>query len=80
MSAPIEKSPQECWLDVLGHVGTAVAARPIMKAGQTFAERDGATRVYVEAVDQLVDDLEAMARRGHLADVGAFLDAQFGRV
>ncbi|RUS64907.1 hypothetical protein EGN72_02630 [Pseudorhodobacter sp. E13] len=80
MIAPVEKSPHECWLDVLGLVDTALTARPAMHNAPSVAERNGARRVYVEAVDKLIDTLEAMARRGHLNDIGAFLDVQFGRV
>ena len=79
MSAPLEQSPQEMWLEALGFVGVALMARPAMKAGKTQADRDSATRIYVNAVDQLVDWMEAMAARGHLDDVGGFLATQFGR-
>lgn len=80
MSAPSEKTPHESWLEVLNFTGVALQARPVMKEAQTQADRDSATRIYVNAVDRVIDTLEVMAQRGHLNDVGAFLDAQFGRV
>lgn len=80
MSVPVEKTPRECWEDALGFVGVALLARPSMKAGSSAPDHESATRTYVYAVDQLIDTLEAMARRGQLDDIGAFLDVQFGRV
>lgn len=80
MSGPIEKTPSDCWEEAMAHLCLAMTFYDPMKDAPTQQKRDQATKGYVASVDRMVEALAPLAFAGLLDDVGAFLDAQFGRV
>ena len=70
--------PSIRWGVAMVHLSGALQAAHQMKTGQSDHTKDVATKAYVDEVDELVAQLDALQRDGHLAGVGAMLDAARG--